>query len=425
MDNEYNAWNYETEESEANVSEPAGEKNKKGFWQKTVTFVALALVFGLIAGTAFSGVNWAYNNYFNSGAGKYKPVKVEIPYTSVLNVKEGKGVVNEITEVVENAMPSMVAINVVATTTVRSPGFFFGYGGSYKYETTGSGSGIIIGKNDRELFIVTNNHVVQNATQIMVEFIDGKYYMAIIKGTDNDSDLAVISVPLSEIDDSTSKAIKIAVMGDSTTLRLGEPAIAIGNALGYGQSVTVGVISAKEREVQMADGVMKLIQTDAAINPGNSGGALLNIKGEVIGINSVKYASTEVEGIGYAIPISDAIPIIEQLMNAVNPDSLRPFLGINGEDVPEAYQDRFGWPAGVYVTRVYSGSPAHLAGLRQGDIITKLNGKKITSIEELQYELNKCAVGERVTITIIRLQKGDSMQQVTLNAILISRAEAE
>ena len=155
----------------------------------------------------------------------------------------------------------------------------------------------------------------------MVEFIDGKSYMASIKGTDSDSDLAVISVPLSEIDDSTSKAIKIAVMGDSTTLRLGEPAIAIGNALGYGQSVTVGVISAKEREVQMADGVMKLIQTDAAINPGNSGGALLNIKGEVIGINSVKYASTEVEGIGYAIPISDAIPIIEQLMNAVNPDS--------------------------------------------------------------------------------------------------------
>ena len=308
-------------------------------------------------------------------------------------------------------------------------GYFYNYifGDDYNqtYQTSASGSGIIIGQNEEELLIVTNNHVIDGANEIAVEFIDGESYDATVKGTAADNDLAVISVKLSDIGSDTLSQIKVATLGDSTTLKLGEPAIAIGNSLGYGQSVTVGYISATERSVQLSDKTMTLLQTDAAINPGNSGGALLNIKGEVIGINSAKYSDTSVEGTGYAIPISDAEPIIEELMNSTYvSDEEKPYLGIYGQNVPESYQARFDWPQGVYVTQVSPESPASLAGLKAGDIITAIDGTEISSMEELQAIIEEHSVGDKVTLSVTRSEKGKT-ETGTLTATLISRGDAE
>lgn len=352
--------------------------------------------------------------------------------TTVNISQDNTQVSSTITEVVESVMPSMVAINTVTEETMTNPyGYFYKYfyGDDYNdtqtYESTASGSGIIIAQNDTELLIVTNNHVIDGADKIAVQFIDDESYDAVIKGTSADNDLAVIAVTLSDISADTLSKIKVATLGSSDDLKLGEPAIAIGNSLGFGQSVTVGYISALEREVQISDRTMTLIQTDAAINPGNSGGALLNIKGEVVGINSAKYSDTSVEGTGYAIPISNAEPIITELMSETHvAEEDKPYLGIYGQEVPTTYQERFGWPAGIYVSQVVNGSPAALAGLEAGDIITELNGTAVDTMETLQKELEKCAVGDKITI---KIQRGNNnrMQEYTVTAVLISKGDAE
>ncbi len=359
----------------------------------------------------------------------------DIPYTTVRVGEEGTLAALDVVQVVEDTMPAMVSIDVLVTQTYQDPfggfGGYFGFGSGYSYEqdVPGSGSGIIIGQNDTELLIVTNNHVVGNAKEIAVKFIDEESVNAYTKGTDPSYDLAVIAVPIQEIKQETLESIKIAVMGDSDALRLGEPAVAIGNALGYGQSVTVGYISALRREVNLTDGTMTLIQTDAAINPGNSGGALLNMRGEVIGINSAKYSDTDVEGMGYAIPITDAIPIINELMNSVVvPESERPFLGIMGQTVPESYRKSLDWPEGVYVSEITEDSPAALSGMRAGDIIVGFNGSEIVSMEQLQEQIAACEIGETVEVTVMRGKRDArgnvSFEEVTLNAVLIPRSDA-
>lgn len=348
----------------------------------------------------------------------------------VVNITSSGEVTSSITQVVEDAMPSMVCISTVMTTSMGSGydalfGYLFGEEFNTTYETSASGSGIIIGQTDEELLIATNNHVVEDSSEIMAEFIDGEAYAAKVKGTAPDNDLAVISVNISDISAETLGKIKVAVLGDSNNLKLGEPAIAIGNSLGYGQSVTVGYISATERQVQLTDKMMSLIQTDAAINPGNSGGALLNIKGEVIGINSAKYSDTSVEGTGYAIPITDAEPIINSLINStyVSEDDA-PYLGIYGTDVPASYQESLNWPSGAYVSQVTQGSPAALAGLEKGDIITNFNGTEVSTMTELQEAIAKCHVGDKVSMQVTR-PDGKHLKTATLNATLASRGDAK
>ncbi|MBR5115873.1 MAG: trypsin-like peptidase domain-containing protein, partial [Lachnospiraceae bacterium] len=276
------------------------------------------------------------------------------------------------------------------------------FGQRYTQEQTGSGSGIIVGKSDDALLIATNYHVIEDADSLSVQFIDGESASAQVKDADPDMDLAVIAVPINGVKKSTMEEIVIATLGDSDSLVLGEPVIAIGNALGQGQSVTTGVVSALNREIELSDGSTgTFIQTDAAINPGNSGGALLNSAGEVIGINSNKFADTDVEGMGYAIPISTAQPIIDEMMNReIIADSDRGYLGITGATVPYEYTGI----EGVRVRGVTAGSGAEDAGLQEDDIIIRLNGENIKSMESLQTKLKYCRAGDKVTLTILRRQ---------------------
>lgn len=397
--------------------EPKKQKKGKG----VLRAVALACVFGLVAGVVFQGVNLLSGAVFGKGNSS-----VSSPAPAVINTAAGGNpeTVYDVSAVTEAVMPAMVSINVVATKTMQNQfGGFFGNYGNYEYQTQGSGSGIIISNTDTELLMVTNNHVVEDATEISVTFIDGNSYAATIKGTDADFDLAVISIAKSTIPEETMAQIKVAVLGDSSAVKLGEPAIAIGNALGFGQAVTVGYISVLSREVQLTDNTMNLIQTDAAINPGNSGGALLNMKGEVIGINSVKYASTEVEGIGYAIPISDAIPIISDLLSDITPEERQGYLGIKGTDVSSAYQQSFGWPKGIYVSSVTAGSPAAMAGMRAQDIIVKFDGRETLTMDSLQSRLKRKSVGDVVEIVVQRQNPDGSFEEVTLSVTLAARPQ--
>lgn len=310
-------------------------------------------------------------------------------------------VVTDVTGVVAEVMPAMVIIHNNYTASAS----YFGY--ITKEEATASGSGIIVGENDKELLIATNYHVVEGADSLEVIFTDDTTVEAVVKGTDSGMDLAVIAVMLDDISNTTRNSIKVATLGDSNALTLGEPAIAIGNALGYGQSVTTGVISAINREVEMKEGVTQtFIQTDAAINPGNSGGALLNLKGEVIGINSNKIGGEEVEGMGYAIPISDAQPIIDKLMNEVTRVKVssadRGYVGISGVSVTTDVATAYGIPQGVYVAEITRGGGAEAAGLKKGDVITRFDGNEITSMDDLQTRLQYYAAGTDVTITVKR-----------------------
>lgn len=418
---------------------PADFKPKKKAGKHIGLSVAAICASLIIAGGSFYG--GAVYNANNAPAQSATSTTTSAGSTSAPAVANGTTVnisqdntqvSSTITEVVESVMPSMVAINTVTEETMTNPyGYFYKYfyGDDYNetqtYESTASGSGIIIAQNDTELLIVTNNHVIDGADKIAVQFIDDESYDAVIKGTSADNDLAVIAVTLSDISADTLSKIKVATLGSSDDLKLGEPAIAIGNSLGFGQSVTVGYISALGREVQISDRTMTLIQTDAAINPGNSGGALLNIKGEVVGINSAKYSDTSVEGTGYAIPISDAEPIITELMSETHvAEEDKPYLGIYGQDVPAAYQERFGWPAGIYVSQVVNGSPASLAGIESGDIITEFNGTAVDTMTALQEQLEKCSVGDKITL---KVQRGNNnrMQEYTVTAVLISKGDAE
>lgn len=413
------------------VITPKKKKNRRPL------FAVLAICASLIisGGSFYAGVRYVDDHstaaVTATTASDSKSSTPVIGNTTTVSVSsDSEEVTSTITDVVDNAMPSMVAINTIVEQTMDDYGYFnYFFGGGYggqTYESSASGSGIIIGQNEDELLIVTNYHVIEDAKEIAIEFIDGQSYSAEVKGTASENDLAVVSVKLSDISADTLEQIKVATLGDSTTLKLGEPAIAIGNSLGYGQSVTVGYISATERTIQISDKTMTLIQTDAAINPGNSGGALLNIKGEVIGINSAKLSDTSVEGTGYAIPISDAAPIINDLMSSTYvSDEEKPYLGIYGSSVPETYQTRFNWPAGAYVSRVLSNSPAELAGIQSGDIITAIDDSEITGMEDLEKILADHKVGDKISITVARTDSKGNVKTGTLTATLIAKSESD
>ena len=321
-------------------------------------------------------------------------------------------VVTDVTEVVKTAMPCVVSITNLYSGTDW-------YGETTQEEA--SGSGIIVGETDDELLIVTNYHVIEGCDELSVQFIDDHEVLAYVKGTDSSNDLAVITVFLDDIEESTRGQIAIATLGDSDALQVGEPAIAIGNSLGYGQSVTTGVISALNREVVIDDNTSYLIQTDAAINPGNSGGALLNVKGEVIGINSNKIANYVIEGMGYAIPMTTAKPVIEELMQHETKrkvsDNERSFLGISGTDVTSDVSATYDMPKGVYVAQVLENSAAESAGILKGDIIVAFEGETITTMSQLQGVLEYYAAGSTVDVTVMRQSTG-SYQEKTLSVTL-------
>ena len=334
-----------------------------------------------------------------------------------------------VSNIAKDTLPAIVSIN----STSSQPTNWFGQ--SIDQEVEGSGSGIIVGKDEKELLIATNNHVVEGTKSITVTFADGSKAPAVIKGTDPVADLAVVTVDITKLEDATLKAITVAKLGNSDDVKVGEMAIAIGNALGYGQSVTVGYVSAKDRKVEVSDGynskTMVLLQTDAAINPGNSGGALINMEGEVIGINTVKYASSEVEGMGYAIPITKATPIITELMSReVLSEAEQGYLGITGNDVTEDVAAYYNMPVGVYINEAVEGGAANKAGLKTDDIITKADDIEISSISQLKEYVNSLRVGSKVKITYMRNADGtykEAQVTVTLgkNPSLNSSGQAE
>lgn len=406
MENQYT---YYMPEQDYQNQERKPKKEKK--IPKWVKLICSALVFGLVAGTAFQGVNYAADRLLgmsNASGGSAQTKTIE---NAKLNrVASSGGIVStDVTEIAKNVMPSVVSITNISIQQVQS---FFG--GIHEEEIPSAGSGIIISQNDSELLILTNNHVVAGSDNLTVSFIDEESVEANIKGTDANKDLAVIAVRLKDIKDSTMDQITVAALGDSTSLQVGEPAIAIGNALGYGQSVTTGIVSATKRTMEGFDG--ELIQTDAAINPGNSGGALLNAKGEVIGINTAKIAVNEVEGIGYAIPISDASDVITELMNRETrtkvPDGEQGFLGISGYDVESDVAQMYNMPEGVYISEILKGGAAEKAGIAKGSIITAFNGAGVDGMAALKEQLQYYRPGETVKITVqIPSEKGEYKEE--------------
>lgn len=386
------------------------ERNN-GFGMKLAKCAALAAVFGLVAGGVFVGTG--YLGMTKLGVTKSdsdsKSVTVEstkIAGTATSTESTEVGAI-DVSGIVDEVMPSIVAITNMTEAQYRN---FFGQ--VQNYESESAGSGIIIGQDNDYLYIVTNNHVVAGATSLTVCFVDDQTVTAEVKGTDSNSDLAVVAVKISDISGDTMKNIKVATMGDSDSVKVGESAIAIGNALGYGQSVTTGVISALDREVTLQDEstgstTNALIQTDAAINPGNSGGALLNLQGEVIGINSAKYSDTAVEGMGYAIPIATAKPIIDDLIQRETVDEAESaYLGIAGADITEDVSKTYNMPRGIYVTKVVENSAADEAGIQKGDILTAFDGKKVSSMEGMQEMLRYYKAGEKIKVTVQQANNG-------------------
>lgn len=386
---------------------------------KLIKGVAIAAVFGIVASTAFIAVNEVYYKinpsakeymassykYGNDQLNLLSPRDPNKKLQTTITNQVGIEAKTSVTDVVEETMPSIVTINSTFTQNYN----WFGQQGSEDYD--GGGSGIIVGKNDTELLIVTNNHVIEGANKIAVTFLDDEVLMAELKGTDALADLAVLAIKLKDIPEETNKVIKIAKLGDSAQVKVGEMSIAIGNALGYGQSTTVGYIGAKDREVVIEDKTMVLLQTDAAINPGNSGGALLNINGEVIGINTVKYSSNEVEGMGFAIPISLAMPIVNELMTReILKDEEKGYIGIEINDVTEEQANMFSWPLGVYVINLVEGGAAKDAGILQGDIITEVNGTKVTTSTQLIEKVTSYRYGTDITVKVMRREQGQFVE---------------
>lgn len=402
--------------AEARAAKPGG-----GIVRKVVLSVSLGLCFGLFAGLGFYAVSLGAGQL--SQADSDSAVLTELPDDLVKapleSMQEDREagttkyvtyVVDDVSDMVEEVMPSMVSIvnNYVST------GMSF-WGQSYSEPGVASGSGIIVGETDEELLIATNNHVVEDSQSLEITFIDNSTANAVIKGTDEDMDLAVIAVPISDLSEETLRSISVARLGDSDELRMGMPVVAIGNALGYGQSVTNGIISALDREMTSEDGSTGIyIQTNAAINHGNSGGALLNLSGEVIGINVARIDDNgqySVEAMGYAIPISAATPIIEELMARTTrihkvDESEMGYMGITMQTVTDEISQMFGFPKGVYVREVAKGSAAEKAGIRVGDIIVKFDGKRISSNTELTDTIQYIKAGETVTVTVKRSVDG-------------------
>jgi serine protease Do len=400
--------------------QPKDQKKKKktkktsGFSKKLMRMAACGLVFGLVAGAAFTGVNYGLEKAGISANGAK-----QIATTSTVSTKSSSGSQTDLSVVAANVLPSIVSITGTFQTTTYG---FFGYGQSQ--ESEGSGSGIIVGKDDKYLYIATNNHVVEDATSLAVGFCDDSTVEAEIKGTDSDADLAVVTVDLTKVDSKTLDAVKIITMGDSDDLVVGEQAIAIGNALGYGQSVTGGYISALNREVELTDKTMTLIQTDAAINPGNSGGALLNSEGKLIGINTVKYSSEEVEGMGYAIPINTASPIIQDLIDEKTvPESEQAYMGITGRTISSDMAEAYNMPEGIYVSEVQESSPAQSAGIQAGDVIVEFDGSSVTTMESLQNKIAKKSAGTKVTVKVQRQSQMGGYNEQTLTVTLGNKSQ--
>lgn len=405
MDNQYNYYRPDSDENRGAGNQqgfgagpqkdPRTSKPKKGYMKKVALVVGAAVLFGAVGGVTMQGTSYLTGKLLGkntkSTVGTTKTVSNAKLTTSTSTVT------SDVSDIVENTLPSIVSITNMSVQEVQN---FFG--GISQQESESAGSGIVISQNDSELLVVTNNHVVEGSDTLTVTFNDGNSVEAQIKGTDSARDLAVVAVPLDKISDDTMNAIKVATLGDSDSLKVGEPAIAIGNALGYGQSVTTGIVSATGRTIDGFDG--EYIQTDAAINPGNSGGALLNANGEVIGINSAKINSSAVEGMGFAIPISDASDVIQNLMNKETrskvSDEERGYLGIKGYDVSEEGAQMYNMPTGVYVKEVMSGGGAEKAGLTKGSIITGFEGSSISSMSSLQEQLQYYKAGEEVTLTV-------------------------
>ncbi len=422
---ETDAKEVKAESGEGPETKTGTEKKKKEMTlqKKWGMVVAMALVFGLIAGGTMYGVNAAANRLYSQN-------HISQTDTTEASTSESS---SGVAQVADNAMPSVVTISTMSVEEMRS---FFG--GTQQYEVEGAGTGVIIGENDTELLIATNNHVVEGASSLSVGFIDESTVSAEIKGTDAENDLAVISVKLSDISTDTMNQIKIASIGDSDELQLGEQVVAIGNALGYGQSVTSGYVSALNRDLSLTDesgntiNSTGLIQTDAAINPGNSGGALLNMNGELIGINEAKSGTTSsgttVDNIGFAIPINKAQESLQNLMNQETREKVSgdqaSYIGIQGASVSSDEQEKFSIPAGVVVASVVEDGPAAQAGIQEGDIITELDGRSVSSIEGLQDTLQYYAAGETVDIVVQRADNG-SYQEQTLSITLGSAQDAE
>ena len=424
----YQGYNYGGENNYSYYEVPRPKKKKKAG-----KFIAIILVTGMVVAGSAAGGYFLGNRFFpeqmtvttvqeaeearieeTKEAEEIQAPKVSESTGSIQTTQTVSAVVTDVTDVVEKVMPSVVSIT---NTSVVTQSF---WGQEFQSENQSSGSGIIVGENESELLIVTNNHVISDSTQLKVQFIDGSIADAKVKGTDANMDLAVIAVLLESLDSTTISNISIAALGDSENLKVGEPAIAIGNALGYGQSVTTGVISALNRQIEMSEEgstTGTLIQTDAAINPGNSGGALLNVRGEVVGINSNKIGGSTIEGMGYAIPISNAKPIIEELMNRETKDKVeearKGYLGISGLNVTNDVATMYGMPEGVYVAQVYEGG-AYQAGMLKGDIITAFDGSSVKTMQDLQGYLEYYEVGETVLVTVQRPNAGEYIEHKLL-----------
>ena len=415
MDNQYNYYNPGSDDQNIWDEQPGGKQPKKkgnGGSKKWLSIISGGLVFGIVAYAAFQAGNVIVDRATGDDAKEVRQTST----ATQLN-QTSSTVTSDVSGIVEQAMPSIVSITNMSIQEVQS---FFGQ--TQEQESESLGSGIIVQQSDTELLIATNNHVVEGADTLTVTFADEENVEANIKGTDPSKDLAIVAVPLESIKDSTMESIAIATLGDSNEVQVGEPAIAIGNALGYGQSVTTGIISATNRQIDMDGFNSELIQTDAAINPGNSGGALLNANGAVIGINTAKINSTVAEGMGYAIPISDASEVLTALMNRETrtrvSDEERGYLGITGQDVSSDIGEAYNMPTGVYISEVTEGSGADQAGLSRGSIITGMEGVTIDSMETLQDQLSYYAVGETVELTVQVPASGGEYEEQTVSVTL-------
>lgn len=444
MENETNAYQPLTP-SDNHKNNKKNNKTSKKLAKKIGAVTLSAVLFGSVAAGSFQAVNYfsPFSKTTNSSgsASSNNSSSTSLLKTTAVSGSSNTGSL-DVSDITTSAMPSIVAITNKSVQEVQDYFSQFGFGGqgqTQTQETESQGSGIIIGKNDSELLMVTNNHVVEGADTLSVCFIDNQVYEAAIKGTDPENDLAVIAVPLDSISDDTMSQIAVASIGDSDSLKVGEQVVAIGNALGYGQSVTTGIVSAVNRtlssdssdtqdsEASSGDSSSATyIQTDAAINPGNSGGALLNMNGEVIGINSAKLASTEVEGMGYAIPISRVSDIIDNLMNQTTRTKVdsdkQGTIGIKGINVTSDVQEKYGLPEGIYVSEVTSGSAADKAGITSGSVITKFDGKSVTDIESLQDLLQYYEAGETVELTL-QVPDGDSYKEKTVSITLGNKSD--
>ena len=398
MENQYTYYKPEPDDMNGmNEETPKPKKNRKV--PKPVKLVCAGVAFGLVASVTFQTGNYVGTKVFGTTTTNGKTAKTAQTVDGAkLTTSSSSTGTSDVATIAKNAMPSIVSITNMSVQEVQS---FFG--GTQQQESTSVGSGIIIGQTDSELLILTNNHVVEGNEKLTVSFVDNESVEANVKGTDSTKDLAVVAVKISDVKDSTMGEIAVATMGDSSKLEVGEQVVAIGNALGYGQSVTSGIVSATERTLDGYEGGT-LIQTDAAINPGNSGGALLNSNGEVIGINTAKVATDSVEGMGYAIPISDASDTIQNLMNQETKTKVseaeQGYLGIQGVDVSDESAKMYKMPTGVYISDVVKNGGAQQAGLTKGSVITGLEGTTISDMNSLKEQLQYYRVGDKVKVTV-------------------------